>query len=76
MRIGAAKSEEHRAAAAIFRTRDLLVRQQTQLIDVLRGRRGEFGLIAPQDAAQVGQLTWMHRSRRARDRRCVFWLLL
>jgi transposase len=46
-------------AAVIFRTRDLLVRQRTQLINALRGHMGEFGLVVPQGASQVGRLVAM-----------------
>ena len=37
----------------IFRTRDLLVRQRTQLINALRGHLAEHGVIAPQGPANV-----------------------
>jgi transposase len=33
----------------IFRTRDLLVRQRTQLINALRGRLAEHGIVAAQE---------------------------
>ncbi|TNC52299.1 IS110 family transposase [Rubellimicrobium rubrum] len=56
MRFVTVKSEENQAAAVIFRTRDLLVRQRTQLINALRGHMGEFGLIVPQGAARVKEL--------------------
>jgi transposase len=56
MRFVAARSEEAQAAAAIFRTRDLLVRQGTQLINALRGHTGELGLVVPQGAARVKEL--------------------
>jgi transposase len=56
MRFVAVKSEESQAAAVIFRTRDLLVRQRTQLINALRGHLGEFGLVVPQGAARVKEL--------------------
>ena len=59
MRFVAVKSVETQAAAVIFRTRDLLVRQRTQLINALRGHMGEFGLVVPQGASQVGRLTAM-----------------
>jgi len=36
-----------------FRTRDLLVKQRTQLINALRGHLAEHGLIAPQGPAHV-----------------------
>ena len=47
MRFVPVKSEESQAAAVIFRTRNLLVRQRTQLINALRGHMGEFGLVVP-----------------------------
>jgi transposase len=37
MRFVQVKSEASRAAAIVFRARDLLVRQRTQVIDALRG---------------------------------------
>ena len=37
MRFVAVKSEEQQASGVVFRTRDLLVRQRTQLINALRG---------------------------------------
>jgi transposase len=40
MRLVAMKSGSAQASAAIFRTRDLLVRQCTQLIHAIRGQPG------------------------------------
>lgn len=37
----------------VFRTRDLLVRQRTQLINALRGHLAEHGVIAPQGPAHL-----------------------
>ena len=59
MRFVAIKSEESQAAAVIFRTRDLLVRQRTQLINALRGHMAEFGLVVPQGAARAKELIAM-----------------
>lgn len=59
MRFVAVKSEEGQAAAVIFRTRDLLVRQRTQLINALRGHMAEFGLVVPQGAARAKGLIAM-----------------
>jgi transposase len=59
MRFVAVKSEDSQAAAVIFRTRDLLVRQRTQLINALRGHLGEFGLVVPQGASQAARLIAM-----------------
>ena len=56
MRFVAVKSEAKQAAAVIFRTRDLLVRQRTQIINALRGHMGEYGLVAPQGTAHIGTL--------------------
>ena len=47
MRFVAVKSEEQQASAMLFRARDLLVRQRTQLINAVRGHMAEFGWIAP-----------------------------
>ena len=46
MRFVALKSANQQAAAVVFRTRDLLVRQCTQAINALRGHLAEFGVIA------------------------------
>jgi transposase len=56
MRFVAVKSEAKQAAAVIFRARDLLVGQRTQIINALRGHLGEFGLIAPQGPSHVERL--------------------
>lgn len=49
MRFVAVKSESAQASAAIFRTRDLLVRQRTQLINAVRGQLTEYGLVAAKE---------------------------
>jgi transposase len=56
MRFVAVKSEAKQASTVIFRTRDLLVRQRTQIINALRGHMAEFGFIAPQGASHMGRL--------------------
>ena len=53
MRFVAVKTEEQQARAMLFRTRDLLVRQRTQLINALRGQLSEHGVVAPQGPASV-----------------------
>jgi transposase len=40
----------------VFRTRDLLVRQRTQLINALRGHLAEFGFVVPQGPGHVTKL--------------------
>src|ERR1700758_401730 len=53
MRTIAVKTEEQQARAMLFRTRDLLVRQRTHLINGLRGHLAEHGLVAPQGPANL-----------------------
>jgi len=53
MRFVPIKTQEQQARAMIFRTRDLLVRQRTQLINALRGHLAEHGVIAPQGPVHV-----------------------
>ncbi|VTZ51643.1 transposase (fragment) [Methylocella tundrae] len=50
------KTEEQQARAMLFRTRELLVRQRTQLINALRGHLAEHGVVAPQGPANVKEL--------------------
>jgi transposase len=47
MRFVAVKSEQQQASAAVFRARDLFVRQRTQFINALRGLLAEHGWVAP-----------------------------
>ena len=56
MRFVAVKTKEQQARAMIFRTRDLLVRQRTQLINALRSHLAEHGVVAPQGPAHVKRL--------------------
>src|SRR4051794_266278 len=53
MRFVAVKTEGQQARAMLFRTRDLLVRQRTQLINALRGHLSEHGVVAAQGPANV-----------------------
>ena len=56
MRFVQGKSAQAQALAVVFRTRDLLVRQRTQLINALRGHLTEFGYIVRQGVGQVSKL--------------------
>lgn len=47
------KTEEQQARSMIFRTRDLLVRQRTQLVNALRSHLAEHGIVAAQGLSQV-----------------------
>jgi len=53
MRFVAVKSAETQGRAVAFRTHQCLVRQRTQLINALRGRLAEFGLVAPKGPASL-----------------------
>jgi transposase len=55
MRFVAVKSEQQQAAGLVFRTRDLLVRQRTQLINAIRDLT-EYGWIAPKGPSHVARL--------------------
>lgn len=56
MRFVAVKTEEQQARAMLFRTRDLLVRQRTQLINAVRGHLAEHGVVAAQGPAHLKRL--------------------
>jgi transposase len=56
MRFVAVKDEAQQASAAVFRARDLLVRQRTQLINALRGLVAEHGWVAPQGRTRIAAL--------------------
>jgi transposase len=53
MRFVQVKSEASQAAAVVFRARDLLVRQRTQIINALRGHLAEFGVVVAKGPAHV-----------------------
>lgn len=56
MRFVAVKSEEQQASALVFRTRDLLVRQRTQLVNAIRGHLTEYGWVTPKGLSYVSML--------------------
>jgi transposase len=56
MRFVPVKSEEQQASAAVFRTRDLMVRQRTQLVNALRGLTSEYGWVAGQGRSRLAGL--------------------
>ena len=56
MRFVPVKSREQQASGVVFRARDLLVRQRTQLTNGLRGHLAEYGYIAPKGVAYVERL--------------------
>jgi transposase len=56
MRFVPVKSREQQASAVTFRTRDLLVRQRTQVINAIRGHLAEYGWVAPKGVGHVERL--------------------
>jgi transposase len=56
MRFVPVKTPEQQAVLMLHRTRDLLVRQRTMLVNALRGHMAELGLIAPQGISRVADL--------------------
>lgn len=56
MRFVPLKSEEQQALMAAQGARELLIAQRTQLVNHIRGRLAEFGVVAPKGIAQVRRL--------------------
>ena len=56
MRFVPIKTAEQQAVLMLHRTRDLLVRQRTMLVNALRGHMAELGVISPQGIARVADL--------------------
>src|SRR5918993_538613 len=53
MRFTAVKSAEQQSVLMLHRTRELLVRQRTMLVNALRGHCGEFGIVAAQGLSRA-----------------------
>lgn len=56
MRFVPVKSEAQQAAAMVFRGRDLLVRQRTQISNAIRSHLAEHGWVAPKGLAHLDRL--------------------
>ena len=56
MRFVPVKTEAQQAAALVFRARDLLVKQRTQISNAIRGHMTEHGWVAPQGLAHMKKL--------------------
>ena len=56
MRFVEIKTPEQQAILAVHRTRDLIVRQRTQTVNMLRAQLAEFGVILPQGVGYAIQL--------------------
>ena len=64
MRYVAVKGPEQQAVLMLHRTRDLLVRQRTMLVNALRDHLAEFGIIAPQGLPSVPKLVGLAEKAR------------
>ena len=56
MRFVPIKTPEQQAVLVLHRTRDLMVRQRTMLVNALRGHLAEFGIVARQGVGGVSEL--------------------
>ncbi len=56
MRFAAVKSTEQQSVLMLHRTRELLVRQRTMVINALRGHCAEFGIVVAQGVSKVEEL--------------------
>jgi transposase len=56
MRFVPIKSEGQQAALMLHKARELLVRQQTMLVNALRGHMAELGMVAPQGRGRIDDL--------------------
>src|SRR4051812_23683983 len=56
MRFVPVKSQDQQASGVVFRARDLLVRQRTQIINAIRGHLAEYGHVAPKGVCYVERL--------------------
>ena len=52
----AVKTKEQQAQAVLFRTRDLYLRQRTQLINAMHGHLAEYGALLPSSRASVARM--------------------
>jgi transposase len=56
MRFVPIKSAERQAALMLLKTRDLLVKQRTMLINAMRGHAAEFGVVAAKGRSKLAEL--------------------
>lgn len=56
MRFVAVKTVEQQSVLAVHRTRALLIRQRTMLVNALRGHLAEFGVVAPLGIERITEL--------------------
>lgn len=56
MRFVPVKSRDQQAALSLHRLRDMLVRQRTMLVNLVRSQMAEFGIVAPKGRRRVADL--------------------
>jgi transposase len=76
MRFVQVKSAEQQGRLMLHRTRDLLMRQRTQLINALRAHLAELGIVAAQGNAGLKELLKIALSRLAQRGRYVVAALI
>lgn len=60
------KTKEQQAQAALFRSRDLFLRQRTQLINAMHGHLAEYGVLLPSSRASVARMVAASREHSGR----------
>src|SRR5580704_188208 len=71
MRFVRAKSAEQQGRLMQHRTRDLLLRQQTQVINALRAHLAELGIVAAQGREGLKQLLALHTLIKSIEKRLL-----
>src|SRR5215218_1306866 len=61
MRFAAIKSVEQQSALTLHRAREILVKQETMLANLIRGCLGEFGIVAPLGIRRMAELVGIIR---------------
>jgi transposase len=61
MRFAAIKSVEQQSALTLHRAREILVKQETMLANLIRGCLGEFGIVAPLGIRRIAELVGIIR---------------
>ncbi len=56
MRFVAVKRPEQQSILMVHRTRELLIRQRTMLVNAIRGHMAEYGIVAPVGIPRVKEL--------------------
>lgn len=56
MRFVAIKTAEQQSVLTLHRTREIFVKQETMLVNMMRGCLGEFGIVVPLGIRKVGEL--------------------